>query len=177
MTARIIGNGGENVTPQVTAQTSLIEQMSAALNNGDGAPDFIPQYPMTEDLIPSAIDTDGSIYNGIGYLDDHRWSGSTSSIVATTGYYITGYIPFTNDDILYCKPSGKHTYLAQYIMAFDSSFKLLGSMLSSTLSDGWNIGSTFHNIVPFIRYDNVAYIQITGQKGSYGIPTIHKAIK
>ena len=175
MTARIIGNGGENVTPQVTAQTSLIEQMSAALNNGDGAPYFIPEYPMTEDLIPSAIDTDGSVFNGIGYLPDYRWSGSKGTVVASTGSYITGYIPFTVDDIIYCKPSNRYISLTDYVIAFDANFNLLG-IIFNAVSLGWSMGESFYQKYETYRYSNVAYIRVSGSKAS-GVPTIRKAIK
>ncbi len=51
-------------------------------------------------LLPSAIDTDGSVYNGIGYLDGHRL-GSDGSPVSYDGYAVTGFMPCAFGDFIY----------------------------------------------------------------------------
>lgn len=46
--------------------------------------------------VPISTDTDGSIYNGVGYKDDARLSSSGGvSSSAQTGSVVTGFIPYT----------------------------------------------------------------------------------
>ena len=54
-------------------------------------------------VLPLAIDTDGSIYNNIGYKADTRWSSSSGAETTGTGIYITGYIPVSSGDVIYLK--------------------------------------------------------------------------
>ena len=88
-------------------------------------------------LVPTSVDTDGSIFNGTGYKDGVRLSSSggvssdTSSAVASST--ITGFIPFKNTDVIrmkgaICKGAfdayGLHTYFNLY----DGDKKFNGSM-------------------------------------------------
>lgn len=50
--------------------------------------------------LPISTDTDGSIYNGVGYKADTYLSGNPAS---KTGYYTSGFIPCTIADTLYFK--------------------------------------------------------------------------
>lgn len=50
--------------------------------------------------IPISTDTDGSIFNGVGYQSGKRIN-SAGSIVDSANYSITGFIPFTYGDVLY----------------------------------------------------------------------------
>lgn len=55
-------------------------------------------------VLPLALASDGtSIYNGIGYKADTRWSESGQSESTSVGDYLTGYIPVSKGDIIYCK--------------------------------------------------------------------------
>lgn len=55
-------------------------------------------------VLPFAVDTDGvSVYNGVGYKADTRWSTSNSTEVEASGYYISGYIPCSDGDIVRLK--------------------------------------------------------------------------
>lgn len=55
-------------------------------------------------VLPLALAADGtSIYNGIGYKADTRWSESGQAESTSVGDYLTGYIPVSNGDIIYCK--------------------------------------------------------------------------
>jgi len=51
--------------------------------------------PDTSNLLPQAIDTDGSIYNGIGYRADTYLSSGVPS--ARTGVFTTGFIPIPTE--------------------------------------------------------------------------------
>ena len=49
-------------------------------------------------LVETATDTDGSIYNGAGYKDGWRFKSSSGEEAAQTGSVITGYIPCQEGD-------------------------------------------------------------------------------
>lgn len=54
--------------------------------------------------VPTSIDTDGSIYNGVGYKDNTRLSSSGSvSGTAQNGSVTTGFIPYKGTDVIRMK--------------------------------------------------------------------------
>ena len=60
-----------------------------------------PDVPSVTNVIPLATTNDGvTIYNGIGYDDNVRWSGSSNTETATDGIYLTGYIPIQQHDVI-----------------------------------------------------------------------------
>lgn len=73
-------------------------------------------------LVPTSTDTDGSIYNGVGYKDDVRLSSSGGiSGSAQVGGTTTGFIPWNGDgDVLRMKgvtwehTQGRHYYVNFY---------------------------------------------------------------
>ena len=94
--------------------------------------------------VPVSTDTDGSIYNGVGYKDNVRLSSSGGiSGSAQNGSTTTGFIPFHGDeDIVRIKGvewlntynSGHH-----YLNFYDSSKKFL-DYTSSTIYSAGNMG-------------------------------------
>lgn len=52
--------------------------------------------------LPISTDTDGSIFNGIGYKNNYRLN-SSGNVVAYTGRVVTGFIPCKRGDIIRCK--------------------------------------------------------------------------
>lgn len=52
--------------------------------------------------IPISTDTDGSVYNGVGYREGYRLS-SSGELSSTSGMYVTGFIPAVNTDDVYLK--------------------------------------------------------------------------
>lgn len=55
-------------------------------------------------LVPTSTDTDGSIYNGVGYKDNVRLSSSGGvSSSAQDGSVTTGFMPFKNTDVIRMK--------------------------------------------------------------------------
>ena len=52
--------------------------------------------------LPISFDTDGSVFNGVGYKSDYRLN-SSGSVVAYTGRVTTGFIPCMRGDIIRCK--------------------------------------------------------------------------
>lgn len=67
----------------------------------DHAPDVEPEETI-DNYITVAIDTDGSLFNGTGYMDGKRISTSDpdGAYSDKTGMFITGYIPVKMTDII-----------------------------------------------------------------------------
>ena len=57
-------------------------------------------------LLTAAIDTDGSIYNGVGYLTGYRLGGGANG--AMNGYTVTGYMPAGDGTSFVIRTSNKY---------------------------------------------------------------------
>lgn len=82
-------------------------------------------------LVPTSIDTDGSIYNDTGYMAGYRLSSSGSTKAQTTGYpYVTGFMPAKAGDVV--RIAGIQWYVENsginYICAYDSEFNFVGGV-------------------------------------------------
>ena len=61
-------------------------------------------------LMPTSIDTNGGVYNGIGWKGDARLSASSGSVKESTEYAaVTGFIPAKKGDIVRFKFSSTST--------------------------------------------------------------------
>ena len=76
-------------------------------------------------LLPQAIDTDGTIYNGIGFKNNWRLSGDTGLAKENTGYSLTGFIPWTNGDVVRIKNIAGMTGDTAYIWTYDKDLNPL----------------------------------------------------
>lgn len=79
-------------------------------------------------LVPTSTDTDGSIYNGVGYKDDTRLSSSGGvSSTAQAGSVTTGFIPYTPTDVIRMKGAewlnATTNYQGHYYLNFYKSDK------------------------------------------------------
>lgn len=94
-------------------------------------------------LVPTSVDTDGSVYNGCGYKDDTRLSSSGGvSDSAQANSVTTGFMPFKNTDVIRVKGAewvgasakyGGHYYINLY----DADRKFItGGGIPSTTYDG-----------------------------------------
>ena len=61
-----------------------------------------PSAPSYTNLLPSATDTDGSIYNGVGWKEGYRIS-SDGAPTGQDGSYLTGFIPVKIGDVVHLK--------------------------------------------------------------------------
>ena len=75
-------------------------------------------------LIPTSIDTDGSVYNGIGYKPNTRLNSSGNAVEAT-GIYCTGFMPCATGDYLYFDNTTFTTATYNYINVYDANKTLL----------------------------------------------------
>lgn len=65
--------------------------------------------PKYTNIIPLSIDADGSVFNGTGYIDGYRLSSNYNTNAphyasAQSGYFTTGFIPYTLEDCVNCVP-------------------------------------------------------------------------
>lgn len=102
----------------------------AEFGYGDGSGGNIePDNPAPSgNLVPYAIDTDGSVYNGTGYKDGYRLSGNPPAESVKAGMVVTGYIPVTASDVIRMAGTTWGTSpSSSYIYFFDENFNSLGS--------------------------------------------------
>ena len=104
--------------------------------------------------VPISTDTDGSIYNGIGYKDNARLSSSGSvSGSAQSNSVVTGFIPFPDGDktvvrmsgVDWLSESGRHYYIHLY----DESKKFLAGFDAATWANG-----TYDHVVTITKDAN-----------------------
>ena len=98
-------------------------------------------------LVPTSIDTDGSIYNGCGYIEGYRLS-SSGALKAQSNTVATGFIKASKNDVVrmagtkWSKTAG-YNYFAMY----DANYNLLDTINWSGGSSGngergWDYAST-----------------------------------
>ena len=119
--------------------------------------------------VPISTDTDGSIYNKVGYKDNARLSSSGSvSGSAQNGSVVTGFIPFKNTNIMRMKGarwshrSGEHYYFSLY----NSSKGLVGYMAAETYSS--DAGAQAQLSVTYDSATGVTTFYIIDPTGSSG---------
>lgn len=141
-----------------------------------------------ENLVPTAIDTDGSIYNGCGYKDGYRVSSSGSIKTADSTSTCTGYIKINGGDIVRVSGitwAGGNYGSSKAIAFFDESFGWLGT---ATYQSGGYYGictessltyTQTEGITTFVTPANteIAYVVISGVgSGANMIVTINEEI-
>lgn len=77
-------------------------------------------------MLPLAIDTDGSVYNGTGYKNGYRLN-SSATVKEASGNGHTGFIKVTNGDTVRIKNYAQGTEGYDYIHYFDASFTKVNS--------------------------------------------------
>ena len=108
--------------------------------------------------VPISTDTDGSIFNGVGYIDNRRLSSSGSlSSSAQNGSVTTGFIPWYGDTT-YLRMKGVewlNSYMdgngVCYIIPYDASKKAYGGVY---LSAGEYRGGNQNHVVSVTRDAN-----------------------
>jgi len=155
-----------------TSATYTLAEMVEALRG------LIPAEIINQ--LPIATDTDGSIYNGIGYLEKARFNSSGSIVSYTTSTAdmfesVTGFIPVQNGDTIYFRnlyvPSSSNGFggYEKYLL-FDSSKNRLGiwqgsthtSIFSNVVTENKPVGANSHPMISqaTINYANTAYIRL-----------------
>ena len=98
-----------------------------------------PSGPAYTNVLPSAIDTDGSVYNGVGWKEGYRLT-SSGALEEWSGSHITGFIAIKPGDVVRLKnvkwQYGVTTGLTsgnQRIAVYDAAKKFLALATASSL--------------------------------------------
>ena len=108
--------------------------------------------------IPRSTDASGNIYNGTGFKAGIRWSSSSGSETASDDYFMSGYIPAKNGDVIRIKNILFQS--SSYIVLFDANKTCLGVISSLNLSDGVYFTQITSANVAFIR---LSFTSITSE--------------
>lgn len=142
-------------------------------------PDDTPDEPTPQgNLLPKAIDTDGSIYNGVGYKSGWRLSGTSGLEKETENFVLTGYIPFTCGDVIRMANISV-TSTEFYVWTYDGEFNPVSIVDSSKLPLAvGDTSATWDGINSQALYANAKYIRISikGTMSSNTIITINEEI-
>lgn len=88
-------------------------------------------------LVPTSIDTDGSIYNGCGYVDGYRLS-SSGALKAQDNTVTTGFIKATQNDVIrMAGTKWDKTPGYNYIVLYDANFNLLETINRNAAGEGY----------------------------------------
>lgn len=124
--------------------------------------------------VPCSIDTDGSIYNGTGYLEGYRLS-SSGVIKSREGSVVTGYIPAKAGDVVrIAGVAWYQTHSMNYICAYTSSFTYIGAVYSPDGSYGSKIYTSLSDengttIITLADLDQICYIRVSSVGDNTGI--------
>lgn len=78
-------------------------------------------------LVPLSIDTDGTVYNGCGYITDHRLD--PSGVVSLSGAIASGYVPYSGQVIRICGTGDSAVGVdGNYFCMYDSSFGYINTI-------------------------------------------------
>lgn len=138
-----------------------------------------------DNLVTKSIDTDGSVFNGCGYIDGYRLS-SSGAIKAQKNTVTTGFIPYTQNCIITMIGTRLTKGTVQgyhYLTFFDKNFNKLchlqlffnstgGHSLSTSGSPAINTSSStisvdefYHTTIKLVfnaSTSNIAYFRING---------------
>lgn len=95
--------------------------------------------------IPISTDIDGNIYNGKGYKENTRWSGSNNADSGYDGVDVTGYIPITYGDTIRLKnialTAGTPKNEVWYFEVKGTSYfhRVVGKFLNEELDENGNL--------------------------------------
>lgn len=125
------------------------------------------------DLLPMAIDTDGSIYNSIGYKNGYRLS-SSGTIKPQAGCGVTGLIPVVPGDVVRVKNYGLCTTGYHYLAYYKSDFTFYGVAQENVLLEPDNSGTCTWTVSDDT---NIAYIRFTiGEFSEDTVITVNEEI-
>ena len=150
------------------------------INFGDIKEATIPEGEITAirvltNLVDTSIDTDGSIYEGCGYLDGYRLSSSGAIKEYISDYFestVTGFISVNKADVVYidnCYWFAEDSAMS-YICAYDSNFNFIGADTSAWVNTSNSYGTKFvdhatgdirHTKIVLKYTDNLAYIRVS----------------
>lgn len=119
-------------------------------------------------LVPTSIDTNGAIYNGVGYKDNYRLNSSGNE-TSNERAAVTGYIPFKHGDIIRAVGStGPVSTGGMYIGFYNSSFERVTVEYLSSIATESQGGS-------YIQRDDGLY-ESTVDTGYFGSGSLYEKL-
>lgn len=118
--------------------------------------------------VPISIDTDGSIYNRVGYIGKTRLSssGSTKENNYTS---TTGYIPASSGDVIRV-PAGNFDSGACYVCAYNSSFGFISAVNYSGSYGGGTVATNGDiKEITLLNNSDIAYVRVSLAWDSYDV--------
>jgi lysophospholipase L1-like esterase len=148
------------------------------------------EEPEDPNKVPTSIDTDGTIFNGIGYQDGYRLSTSKGTLSEQANTTTTGFIAAVGGDVIriaglkWFNTSNGHNVIA----AYDSNFTFIGSVNSQ--NGGTTSVKTIHSALSgndslttatLLSGIGIAYIRVSfssgvGTTGANAIVTVNEEI-
>ena len=130
--------------------------------------------------VPVSRDTDGSIYNSVGYIEGYRLS-SSGALKEQNNSTACGYIPAKTGDTVRLAGmdwSDKGGNIYDYIICYDNAFTKLSTLNSQGYGDGATVSVNEEGIWTFtITMNNTAYIRISATgTGTDMIVTVNEKI-
>ena len=119
-------------------------------------PAYLATRFLSSDVLSTAIDKDGSIFNGTGYIKGRRLSASEGE-AAGAGHILTGYIPAKYDDKFIIQSTKDYT--VTYFYAFDTNFNRLENNYALSLTT-YPL-KVFSNNLTEEEKQSIAYIRFT----------------
>lgn len=114
-------------------------------------------------LVPTSIDTDGSIFNGVGYKENVRLSSSGGvSSSAQNGSVTTGFMPWKSKGIVKIKGARFDTALTghYYINIYDTNKKFMYAFSLGEITGA--TGAGYHIILSKDEASGVTTIDFSG---------------
>lgn len=140
-------------------------------------------------LVPTSIDTDGSVFNGTGYIDGYR-SNSSGTITVSAGSTCSGFIRAKAGDVIRVagvKWRRENEY--SYFSVFDEKFNKLGTVNSFnstaptyvtgvTNKDNTTINGDVDGITTITTSADFSYFRISaGGSGKDMVITVNEEIE
>lgn len=101
----------------------------------------LDRVPNFKDYLPTAIDKDGTIFNGIGYIvSGKQWVGSSGLLSNNEYYGCTGLIPVKKGDTIYVDgiKFGDGSDTSHNVVIFDANFNRIIHADAKILTEGTN---------------------------------------
>ena len=147
--------------------------------------------PAYTNLLPTATDVDGTIYNGKGYMEGYRLSGSsgtTSVSSANAEMCASGFITASEGDIVRIKGATPVTSVSAYLITYDASkariqnqtFLQDGSPLDWIASSAWNTYEDGILTIPLTSANfgtGISYFRFSAKMDANTIITVNEEIK
>ena len=98
-------------------------------------------------LVASATDADGSVYNDVGYLNDSYLHYSTYAATEQSGFVVTGFIPFVHTDVVRISGVTWTATNKSCIAFYDKNKKPLGNYIGNGYTNSASANLTSEGIM------------------------------